>query len=185
MLRAADVPQGYGHYVDAPHEYGYYADVPPQGYDYSEDGSAVVSVDPFSAGGWFDMKPSVDYWCSGGSELSLESAGSHDDRPYGTGTEGRLADAKGRLVDAAVVSRRKRRLAANARERRRMNNLNEAFDRLRGVVPAADDDRKLSKYETLQMAQTYIVALHRLLDNEKWTAAGHAATNIGKTVPEQ
>lgn len=64
---------------------------------------------------------------------------------------------------ASAASRRRKRLAANARERRRMNGLNEAFDRLRGVVPAADDDRKLSKYETLQMARTYIVALHELL----------------------
>ncbi|KAF4533433.1 hypothetical protein B566_EDAN001158 [Ephemera danica] len=36
----------------------------------------------------------------------------------------------------AVV--KKRRLAANARERRRMNGLNEAFDRLREVIPSLD-----------------------------------------------
>ena len=59
---------------------------------------------------------------------------------------------------------KKRRFAANARERRRMGGLNEAFDRLRNVVPSLGDDRKLSKYETLQMAQTYISALHELLD---------------------
>lgn len=58
---------------------------------------------------------------------------------------------------------RRRRLAANARERRRMNSLNDAFDRLREVVPSLGNDRKLSKYETLQMAQTYINALHALL----------------------
>ena len=58
---------------------------------------------------------------------------------------------------------KKRRLAANARERRRMTGLNEAFDRLRDVVPALTNDQKLSKYETLQMAQTYINALMDLL----------------------
>lgn len=58
---------------------------------------------------------------------------------------------------------KKRRLAANARERRRMNNLNSAFDRLRDVVPALGNDRQLSKYETLQMAQSYITALCELL----------------------
>jgi len=58
---------------------------------------------------------------------------------------------------------KKRRLAANARERRRMNNLNSAFDRLRDVVPALGNDRQLSKYETLQMAQSYITALWELL----------------------
>ncbi|KYN26709.1 hypothetical protein ALC57_03935 [Trachymyrmex cornetzi] len=61
---------------------------------------------------------------------------------------------------------RKRRLAANARERRRMNSLNDAFDRLRDVVPSLGNDRKLSKFETLQMAQTYIAALYELLQRK-------------------
>ncbi|XP_054287009.1 transcription factor atoh7-like [Macrosteles quadrilineatus] len=61
---------------------------------------------------------------------------------------------------------KRRRLAANARERRRMNNLNDAFDRLRDVVPSLGNDRKLSKFETLQMAQTYISALHELLQRD-------------------
>ncbi|KAK3610825.1 hypothetical protein CHS0354_001678 [Potamilus streckersoni] len=58
---------------------------------------------------------------------------------------------------------RTRRLAANARERRRMESLNAAFDRLRAVIPSFGGDTKLSKYETLQMAQTYINALKDLL----------------------
>ncbi|XP_023165127.2 basic helix-loop-helix transcription factor amos [Drosophila hydei] len=58
---------------------------------------------------------------------------------------------------------RKRRLAANARERRRMNSLNDAFDKLRDVVPSLGHDRRLSKYETLQMAQAYIGDLLTLL----------------------
>ena len=58
---------------------------------------------------------------------------------------------------------KRRRLAANARERRRMEHLNVAFDKLREVVPSFGDDTKLSKYETLQMAQTYITALKDLL----------------------
>ncbi|CAB0005114.1 unnamed protein product, partial [Nesidiocoris tenuis] len=59
---------------------------------------------------------------------------------------------------------RRRRLAANARERRRMNGLNEAFDRLREVIPSIGADHKLSKFETLQMAQSYIAALCDLLE---------------------
>ncbi|XP_013794375.1 neurogenic differentiation factor 1-like [Limulus polyphemus] len=61
---------------------------------------------------------------------------------------------------------KRRRLAANARERRRMHSLNEAFDRLRNVVPSIGEDRKLSKYETLQMAQSYITALCELLERD-------------------
>lgn len=70
---------------------------------------------------------------------------------------------------------RKRRMAANARERRRMNGLNEAFDRLREVVPAPDADQKMSKYETLQMAQTYIIGLCDLLEGN----SDHCTTYYG------
>lgn len=63
-----------------------------------------------------------------------------------------------------VAILKKRRLAANARERRRMSGLNEAFDKLRDVVPSLGADHKLSKFETLQMAQTYISALCDLLE---------------------
>lgn len=73
---------------------------------------------------------------------------------------------KGAPPQAGVEVMKKRRLAANARERRRMNSLNDAFDRLRDVVPSLGNDRKLSKFETLQMAQTYIAALHELLQRD-------------------
>ncbi|CAB0033988.1 unnamed protein product [Trichogramma brassicae] len=71
--------------------------------------------------------------------------------------------AGGELPPSPSVLKR-RRLAANARERRRMNGLNDAFDKLRKVVPALGADHKLSKFETLQMAQTYIAALCDLLE---------------------
>ena len=59
---------------------------------------------------------------------------------------------------------KKRRLAANARERRRMDMLNKGFDRLRGVLPGLGPERQLSKYETLQMAQSYISELSDLIN---------------------
>ncbi|XP_076329917.1 uncharacterized protein LOC143235557 [Tachypleus tridentatus] len=67
-------------------------------------------------------------------------------------------------IPASHTVTRKRRIAANARERRRMHNLNIAFDRLREVVPSIGNDKKLSKYDTLQMAQSYITALSELLN---------------------
>lgn len=66
-------------------------------------------------------------------------------------------------VTASPTVMKKRRLAANARERRRMNGLNEAFDKLRHVIQPVGDENKLSKFETLQMAKTYITALGDLL----------------------
>lgn len=70
---------------------------------------------------------------------------------------------KRRSKQISPVVKKKRRLAANARERRRMQSLNEAFDRLRQYLPSLGNDRQLSKHETLQMAQSYISALSDLL----------------------
>lgn len=77
--------------------------------------------------------------------------------------------------------RQKRRQAANARERKRMTSLNEAFTRLRAILPRKEDncslsqhvqsdesktnEKELSKMEALQMAQAYITQLADVLDN--------------------
>lgn len=98
--------------------------------------------------------PKSPYGGCGVGETALDF-GAYDD---GLGDE--LAGAEGGCTDKVT---KKRRLAANARERRRMQNLNKAFDRLRTVLPTLGNDRQLSKYETLQMAQTYITALYDLL----------------------
>lgn len=86
--------------------------------------------------------------------------------------EGELENIKGagkggkkrKTKQIAPVVKKKRRLAANARERRRMQSLNDSFDRLRQYLPSLGNDRQFSKHETLQMAQSYITALCELLD---------------------
>uniref|UniRef100_A0A8C9QPX0 BHLH domain-containing protein n=1 Tax=Scleropages formosus TaxID=113540 RepID=A0A8C9QPX0_SCLFO len=70
-----------------------------------------------------------------------------------------------------------RRVAANARERRRMHGLNRAFDRLRSVIPSLDNEKKLSKYDTLQMAQIYITELSELLEGVGQQDTGHKVTS--------
>jgi len=62
--------------------------------------------------------------------------------------------------------RLRRRVAANARERKRMTNLNAAFERLRTVLPSVRD-RPLSKMEALQMAQSYITELTFMLEDQQ------------------
>ena len=63
---------------------------------------------------------------------------------------------------------KKRRLAANARERKRMTSLNNAFERLREILPttASDDQdsKPISKMDALQLAQAYIKELSSLLE---------------------
>ena len=73
-----------------------------------------------------------------------------------------------KLTPAGV---KKRRRDANARERKRMNGLNDAFERLRKVVPGlkesvGEKDKKLSKMETLQMANLYIQHLYQVLSSD-------------------
>ncbi|XP_028932948.1 protein atonal homolog 1, partial [Ornithorhynchus anatinus] len=80
---------------------------------------------------------------------------------------------------AAPGVQKQRRLAANARERRRMHGLNHAFDQLRDVIPSFNNDKKLSKYETLQMAQIYINALSDLLRGPEAAAPAPAAAAPG------
>ena len=85
----------------------------------------------------------------------------------------------------------KRRRAANARERKRMNGLNDAFEKLRDHVPNLGNDRKLSKFETLQMAQTYINALRDILQLNRSsgattaTAAAHACAVVAASTAAQ
>jgi len=124
--------------------------------------------DPFASLQWYDdsgygYAATADEKSTTDRRLTVASASGGSDNSFGGGSSDKsFGGGSGLKVDSAG-SRKRRRLAANARERRRMNGLNEAFDRLRGVVPAAEDERKLSKYETLQMAQTYIMALHEQL----------------------
>lgn len=77
-------------------------------------------------------------------------------------------DADGGSSAAPLLSaeaRRKRheqklfRLSVNARERRRMHDLNDALDELRKVIPYAHNPsvRKLSKIATLLLAKNYIL----------------------------
>ena len=58
-----------------------------------------------------------------------------------------------------------RRLAANARERKRANKINFAFNRLRKVLPGFTD-REISKFEAIQLARDYIAQLSNMLEED-------------------
>ncbi|EDW14085.2 protein Fer3 [Drosophila mojavensis] len=62
------------------------------------------------------------------------------------------------------VASMSQRRAANIRERRRMFNLNEAFDKLRPKVPTFAYEKRLSRIETLRLAITYIGFMAELLN---------------------
>ena len=69
-----------------------------------------------------------------------------------------------RIPPLAVLQQR--RLAANARERKRANKINFAFNRLRKVLPGFED-REISKFEAIILAQDYIKQLVEILNKEE------------------
>ncbi|XP_013398033.1 pancreas transcription factor 1 subunit alpha-like [Lingula anatina] len=76
----------------------------------------------------------------------------------------------GGLSTQAIKRKRKttpaQRLAANIRERRRMINLNTAFDRLRRRVPSFPHEKRLSRIQTLRLAILYISFMTELLSGQ-------------------
>ncbi|KAM9302720.1 fer3-like protein [Morus bassanus] len=81
-------------------------------------------------------------------------------------------DEEERMRSASLLDRPRRkrvityaqRQAANIRERKRMFNLNEAFDQLRKKVPTFAYEKRLSRIETLRLAIVYISFMTELLD---------------------
>ncbi|XP_044284893.1 fer3-like protein [Varanus komodoensis] len=83
--------------------------------------------------------------------------------------EGRLrrkGTFRGRTKRKRIITRTQRQ-AANVRERKRMFNLNEAFDQLRKKVPTFAYEKRLSRIETLRLAIVYISFMTELLGSCK------------------
>ncbi len=59
------------------------------------------------------------------------------------------------------------RQAANLRERRRMQSINEAFEGLRTHIPTLPYEKRLSKVDTLKLAISYITFLGDMLRKDK------------------
>ncbi|KAG8192892.1 hypothetical protein JTE90_014668 [Oedothorax gibbosus] len=82
-----------------------------------------------------------------------------------------------------------RRRTANARERTRMQEINDAFETLRKVVPqfptkTGPDNGKLTKITTLKLAVNYIAALSQILkQSESSTGDGQNGDGSGGLDP--
>lgn len=68
------------------------------------------------------------------------------------------------------------RQAANLRERRRMQNINEAFEGLRAHIPTLPYEKKLSKVDILKLAISYITFLGEMVRKDK---NGNSSSIIG------
>lgn len=86
----------------------------------------------------------------------------------GSGSSGGGSGSKSKSRQGKLV-----RLNINARERRRMHDLNDALDELRSVIPYAHSPsvRKLSKIATLLLAKNFILMQVGLLPRAEYSAA--------------
>lgn len=104
----------------------------------------------------------------------LQSGTSDEDSSRNCGAavgEGTLSSGSGGSGGGGTGSKKPRqqkliRLSINARERRRMHDLNDALDELRAVIPYAHSPsvRKLSKIATLLLAKNYILMQSNAID---------------------
>ncbi|XP_037627309.1 class E basic helix-loop-helix protein 23 [Sebastes umbrosus] len=140
--------------------------------------------------GRFQLTPATDFLSVGTAKKSNESGGEHtsDDEdgfdsldasrkrgsPFGD-------DKTGGPLTKKSKEQRSLRLSINARERRRMHDLNDALDGLRGVIPYAHSPsvRKLSKIATLLLAKNYILMQAQALEEMRRLVA---YLNQGQTI---
>uniref|UniRef100_A0A3B1JA54 Basic helix-loop-helix family, member e23 n=1 Tax=Astyanax mexicanus TaxID=7994 RepID=A0A3B1JA54_ASTMX len=131
----------------------------------------------------FPLAPSAaaaaaDFLSARAAAKAGESGGEHtsDD------DDGFELDARGAL-GKKPKEQRSLRLSINARERRRMHDLNDALDGLRAVIPYAHSPsvRKLSKIATLLLAKNYILMQAQALEEMRRLVAylnqGQAVTS--------
>ncbi|XP_021056959.1 T-cell acute lymphocytic leukemia protein 2 [Mus pahari] len=68
-----------------------------------------------------------------------------------------------------------RKIFTNTRERWRQQSVNNAFAKLRKLIPTHPPDKKLSKNETLRLAMRYINFLVKVLGEQSLQQTGVAA----------
>lgn len=93
----------------------------------------------------------------------LNSSGNNSAFPVTNPSAMPTKTSKPRRRVATMAQRR----AANIRERRRMFNLNSAFDKLRKKVPTFAYEKRLSRIETLRLAIMYIAFMSEILAGGK------------------
>jgi class B basic helix-loop-helix protein 4/5 len=107
------------------------------------------------------------------SKLTHTSSGGKDKSSVKS-SEGKTSKQNAALSDedaeaSAAAAATATRLSINARERRRMHDLNDALDELRSVIPYAHGPsvRKLSKIATLLLAKNFIMMQNNIIDELK------------------
>ena len=112
----------------------------------------------------FQTINNYDYECVGNDKKRFKRSNDYYQPPCSSLsiiTDNSINDSRVNFFDCNQLSPQMR-LMANDRERQRTGSLNEAFDRLRQIVPTLPSD-KLSKIQTLKLATKYIHFLYSVL----------------------
>lgn len=102
--------------------------------------------------------------CTNTTTTQVQMQGQQQQQQQQTTTTSTKKAQKLRRRVATMAQRR----AANIRERRRMLNLNSAFDRLRKKVPSFAYEKRLSRIETLKLAIMYIRFMDDLVRDDDY-----------------
>ncbi|XP_076327643.1 pancreas transcription factor 1 subunit alpha-like [Tachypleus tridentatus] len=97
--------------------------------------------------------------------------------PYQVNDENLQHKTRRRKCHQKIIQQRH---AANLRERRRMQSINDAFQGLRAHIPTLPYEKRLSKVDTLRMAIGYIYFLSGLLNSRC-----HPTDSLSNRVGEQ
>lgn len=84
---------------------------------------------------------------------------------------------KRKRTDTSYLQQRQ---AANHRERRRMQCINEAFEGLRTHIPTLPYEKRLSKVDTLRLAISYINFLTELISSDTGDCEDDFSTSYDK-----
>uniref|UniRef100_A0A6I8P9P0 Pancreas transcription factor 1 subunit alpha n=1 Tax=Ornithorhynchus anatinus TaxID=9258 RepID=A0A6I8P9P0_ORNAN len=159
------------------------------------DGARLAPAPPPPGGGGGGVGGGA--CCGGGGGLPRSPGASPPPLPPlppgagpGCPCSGPGAPSPGGGSGAAGASRRRRRgrseaelqqlrQAANVRERRRMQSINDAFEGLRSHIPTLPYEKRLSKVDTLRLAIGYINFLSELVRSDLPLRGAGGATGAG------
>ncbi|KAM3866431.1 pancreas transcription factor 1 subunit alpha [Diretmus argenteus] len=100
----------------------------------------------------------------GTPELSPQRDGDHRHHHHHHGAAAALLKRRRRM--RSDMEMQQLRQAANVRERRRMQSINDAFEGLRSHIPTLPYEKRLSKVDTLRLAIGYINFLAELVQSD-------------------
>ncbi|XP_055683706.1 pancreas transcription factor 1 subunit alpha [Lutzomyia longipalpis] len=108
---------------------------------------------------------SSDFFLCDDNSTDTDSCGGYNSDQENT-AEKIFRTQKVRRVKCASQQAQQRQ-AANLRERRRMQSINEAFEGLRSHIPTLPYEKRLSKVDTLKLAISYITFLGEMVRKDR------------------